>query len=203
MDEEPTVAIPRALLRLAGLVPLLLLLAACSNFHAIDGERAYRAAQPSEAQLTDWIETHGIRTVLRLRGARPGDPDFEAVRRPVEAAGAHLVVVPMSSRARPSRAQLHHLWHVVDTAEKPLLIHCLGGADRSGLASALYQLAQGRDLDSAREQLAFWPYLHTGWKGAWRMDEVLDEFEPYADFLPFPTWLDTVYEGPEPATPAR
>ena len=47
-------------------------------------------------------------------------------------------------------------------AERPLLLKCSGGQDRTGLAAALYllQLKGPGALAEAEAQLAAWPYLH-------------------------------------------
>ena len=48
------------------------------------------------------------------------------------------------------------------TAEAPILIKCSGGADRTGLAAAIYLLDKNglAALGAARRQMAFLPYLH-------------------------------------------
>jgi protein tyrosine/serine phosphatase len=46
---------------------------------------------------------------------------------------------------------------LLQQAPKPILIHCLGGADRSGLVSALYRFAiEGQKPDAADKELSIW-----------------------------------------------
>jgi hypothetical protein len=54
------------------------------------------------------------------------------------------------------------LFDALAAAERPLLLKCSGGQDRTGLAAALYVLqSKGPGaLALAEGQLAFWPYLH-------------------------------------------
>ena len=62
----------------------------------------------------------------------------------------------------PSRSGLAALFDAFAAAERPVLLKCSGGQDRTGLAAALYVL-QSRGpgaLDQAEGQLASWPYLH-------------------------------------------
>ena len=181
---------------------VVLLCAACTNFHAVD-DRMYRSGQPSAEQLREWIDELGIKTVLRLRGGGPGNETYEQSAAPARDAGIAFVHVPISSRSYPSRADLLRLWDVFERAEYPVLVHCYWGADRTGLATGLYVLQRTGDLDLARDQLSFWPYLHTGLKGAWRMDRVFELYAPFATTLSFPTWVRECYvnpeESPEPA----
>ena len=44
---------------------------ALGNFHAVLPGRVYRCAQPSPAELEALIKSHGIRTVINLRGSCP------------------------------------------------------------------------------------------------------------------------------------
>lgn len=54
-------------------------------------------------------------------------------------------------------AQMDDLVALLRRAPKPVLIHCLGGADRSGLAAALYGYAiEGEKPAEANRQLPLW-----------------------------------------------
>jgi undecaprenyl-diphosphatase len=55
------------------------------------------------------------------------------------------------------------LLHIVETAPKPVLIHCNAGADRTGLVAALYQVEHGVAPAQAAKELSLhyghFPYL--------------------------------------------
>jgi hypothetical protein len=70
--------------------------------------------------------------------------------------------VKLSSRNLPSRSGLAALFEAFAAAERPLLLKCSGGQDRTGLAASLYllQLKGPAALAEAEEQLRAWPYLH-------------------------------------------
>ena len=55
-------------------------LRASGNFHEVKAGEFYRSAQPSADALSRYIDRHGIRTVINLRGASPGPPAHEAGR---------------------------------------------------------------------------------------------------------------------------
>lgn len=187
---EPTMA--RAVLIL-----VCAALTSCGNFHVVDPGHYYRCGQLSADGFRDVIEDYGVRTVIRLRGGTPGTDGFEATHTPAKEAGAAFVHIPMTARAMPPKAVLVNLWEAFETAERPILVHCKAGADRTGLASAIYVLHQTGDLRAAREQLHVFPYLHAGWGSTEAMDRVLDMYAPYAAALDFGSWAREVYEDPD------
>ena len=107
------------------------------NFDAIVAREAYRSGQLSGAQLREAIGTLGLRSVINLRG-----PHDEAwYREEIEscaAAGVEHFDLPFSGRELPSPRNILQLMQLLREAPRPLLVHCLGGADRTGLASSLY-----------------------------------------------------------------
>jgi protein tyrosine phosphatase (PTP) superfamily phosphohydrolase (DUF442 family) len=179
---------PRAARRARRWSMALLLLASCTGFREVV-PGVYRDRQPAEDELSAAIEHHGIRTVVMLRRLTEGSAP---TRRAALAADIAFVNVPMSAQRLPPADTLLALWDAIDTAERPLLLHCRAGVDRAGLASALVVLHDTGDLAAARGQLALVPYGHTGW-GTSAMDEVLDLYEPSHGAMPFPQWVREVY----------
>ena len=173
----------------------LLLLAACTGFHEVV-PGVYRDRQPAEDELSAAIEQHGIRTVVMLRKLTEASAP---TRRAALAADGAFVNVPMSAGRLPPPDTLLALWNAIDTAQRPLLLHCRAGVDRTGLASALLVLHDSGNLDAARAELSLLPHGHLGWFGTSAMDEVLARYAPYAGKLTFPEWVRTVYSGKAPA----
>ena len=188
---------PRAL---PGLLLPALLLAGCVNFHVVEPGRFYRSGQPSQRQLEGWIKKYELKTVVSLRGGKPGSPDYEAVRRATGNAGIRFVQHRLTARRYPTKWELLGLWKVLEQGEYPMLVHCQGGADRSGLASGLYLLQRTGDVDKAAAQLRFFPFLHTGWRGAYKLGEVFEMYRPFRDKLSFPEWVEKEYKVPEEDT---
>jgi protein tyrosine phosphatase (PTP) superfamily phosphohydrolase (DUF442 family) len=118
----------------------------------IPGE-IYRSGQLSASELEDAVERWGVRSVLNLRGAAPGSEWYEAEWEVVKRRGLLHIDLRLSADRPPSRAELAQLVSQLDALEKPLLVHCLGGQDRSGLAEALVILHSGGDLEAARHAL--------------------------------------------------
>jgi protein tyrosine/serine phosphatase len=128
-----------------------------ANFHAVAVGVAYRSGQMSAAQLTRAVQQYGIKSIVNLRGENPGSDWHQA-----EIATAAKLKVVYYDRGFGSGDQLtlemmDDLVTVLRQAPKPVLIHCLGGADRSGLVSALYRFAmEGQTPGAACGELSLW-----------------------------------------------
>ncbi|MBK8915955.1 MAG: tyrosine-protein phosphatase [Phycisphaerales bacterium] len=125
------------------------------NFHAIEAGRAYRCAQVREATLPWVVRTHGIRTVVNLRGPNPGTDWYDREVRICDELGVRRIDIRMSASSLPTPENLLLLYDTIRTAEEPLLFHCKSGADRTGMAAAAWRRIQlGEDAATAGRQLS-------------------------------------------------
>jgi len=107
-------------------------LAGVPNLHRVS-ETLYRSAQPT-AEGMRALEKLGIRTVVNLR-AHHSDAD--------ELSGTMLreESIPVDA-LHPRIEDLAHFLRIVNDPQKvPVLVHCQRGADRTGLAVAVYRVA--------------------------------------------------------------
>ena len=169
-----------------------------SNLHAVVAGQIYRSAQPSGDDIDRWVRELGLRSVVNLRGAKGKDDrrwladERSASRRN----GIEHVSLRMSSDDIPPAQTLRELVRILDTAPRPLLLHCAAGAERSGLASAVAVLLQGGDLAAAHAEFALdkgFVYLVNP-----RLPRVLDAYEEWLAGQPttpdrFRTWVMTEY----------
>ena len=66
----------------------------------------------------------------------------------------------MSARDELDKERIEKVLDILLKAPKPILVHCEGGADRSGLISAIWEYAvEGKSAKEASEQLS-WKYFH-------------------------------------------
>lgn len=168
-------------------------LCACTNFHVVEEGRFYRSGQMSAKQFQQTIDRYGIRTVVRLRGR---GSTFRETYKPVVESGLDFVLLRLSARRFPTRAELLGLWDIFATVEYPILVHCAAGADRTGMASTIYVLQRTGDFDQAMGQLAFLPYWHLGWFSVDCIDEVFAMYEPFHGKMSFPDWVREEYRYP-------
>ncbi|MBN9218358.1 MAG: tyrosine-protein phosphatase [Mesorhizobium sp.] len=133
------------------------------NNHEVEPGVLYRSAQLAPEQLDSVIQGRRIRTVINLRGAFPGKLWYEAEVAAVRDAGAQFISLTMSANHQPDAVLLASLEQALRTAPRPILIHCNYGADRTGLASALFELLEeGKPAAEAHAQLSF-RYGHFPW----------------------------------------
>ena len=149
------------------------------NVHEVIAGQFYRSGQLSSAKLADVIERYGIKTVLNLRG-ESRRPWYRNEVEATEKMGARHVDFRMSAASELSVGEIEKLVAVMRNAPKPLLVHCEGGADRSGLAAVIYlQQIAGVNEDVAELQLS--PIFgHIGIMNpfaAHAMDESWEKFE--------------------------
>lgn len=150
------------------------------NFHAVIDEQLYRAAQMNSATLRRWHERHHIASVLNLRGANPGTDWYEDETAATRDLGIAHIDFAMSAAHELNDAEARQLIKTMRDAPKPLLIHCMSGADRTGLAAALYIAAIAKGSEGAAEWQLSPRYGHIGlpWiSRAYPMDETWERLE--------------------------
>ncbi len=113
----------------------------------------YRGAQPSAAGFQE-LATLGVRSVLDLAG---GAGDGQVVRD----GSVKLFHVPMSAWGLHDDLVLQALRIMIDPQNRPLMIHCQHGADRTGALVALYRVvAQGWSKEQAVREMSRGGYHH-------------------------------------------
>jgi len=133
---------------------ILLSLTAC-NFHEIDAGKYFRSAQLDAGGFRSAIGRYGIKTIINLRGARPGEDWYDGERAVASELQVLQIDIPMSSRRLPHKRDLILLLDAFKNAPRPLLVHCLIGADRTGEASAIYEMIyMGKSKEDSLKMLA-------------------------------------------------
>lgn len=153
----------------------------------------WRANQPSPSRFRQYRDRLGIKSVLNLRGTpRQGFYLFEVET--CRKLGLTLHDIAFSARRAPTRAALLELLDLLPRLEKPVLIHCKSGADRTGLVAAIYQMeVEGRPLAEARRQLSF-RYLHVKASHTGVLDQFLDIYEAEAKGRSLRDWVTQDYD---------
>ncbi|MCO5171718.1 MAG: tyrosine-protein phosphatase [Planctomycetes bacterium] len=133
------------------------------------GAEVLRSRQPSPADLVRLQERRGVRTIVSLNGdlderathwedAGPGQsPEGRRVvlREFIAERGLAHEVFHLSASRAPTDAELVAIFRVLlDDSKKPLLLHCRGGSDRTGIISALYEVEfLGASKEEARARM--------------------------------------------------
>lgn len=164
------------------------------NVHAVVPGRVYRSAQLTGHNLADALDTNHIATVVNLRGGSNENDYYRSETQECAERRIDHVDIPFSARYLPPPDRLKKLFFTFDTARYPLLIHCSAGADRTGLASAIYvHLYRHEPLDQAlREQLT-WRHGHFPLGQTRAMDDYFALYRQTGQGLGLREWTLTRY----------
>ncbi len=152
------------------------------NFHAVIPGELYRSAQLSPEQLETYVRDNGIRTIVNLRGENRKSGWYNEEVRTAQRLGIEHVDFKMSARKILTPERADQLVDILRSAQKPILIHCQAGADRSGLVAVIYsQELAGIDPKQAARQFSI-AYGHIGipyLSKTYAMDESLQNLQSY------------------------
>lgn len=134
---------------------LLLWLVVRENFHAITEGELYRSAQLSAARLAEVVAEKDIQTVISLRRPQPDKSWWTEEKATALELGIGHHDIGMDLTFSPRIDDLRKLRDLIQTAPRPILMHCEKGADRTGLAAIMAKLLDGHtSLDEARQQVS-------------------------------------------------
>jgi protein tyrosine/serine phosphatase len=121
----------------------------------IDPGKVFRSGQLDPEALNKLILEKNIKTVINLRGEFPGQKWFDQEFLVTEQLNVALVSVNMILGSIPHRYSLLYLLESLRNAERPILIHCDTGIERTGEASAIYEMIYLRkSKDEAMKMLS-------------------------------------------------
>ncbi|MGO4452435.1 tyrosine-protein phosphatase [Phyllobacterium sp. TAF24] len=154
------------------------------NFHTTLPGELYRSAQPSPSQIAFYKKTYGIRTIINLRGENTGRDWYDKEVAAAKKSGVGHIDFRMSSRQILSQKDAETLLALMKQAEKPILIHCEGGADRTGLAAALYvaAIAHGDEEHAESQFSPRFGHFSIWANPAYAMDMTFEDLEPWLGF---------------------
>ena len=145
------------------------------NLSCVEEGALYRSGQPSARQLGAIVSKHDVRTLVNLRGTDALGKDKRAVDE-VEFAKSHglrYVNIPYSNSG--AQAQIAEFLTVVaDPANRPVLVHCAEGIERTGVMVAAYRMkVQGWPLAKALAEMKQFGFKQ---EKSPKMQEAVEEF---------------------------
>jgi len=148
------------------------------NFHAITPGEAYRSSQMDRDELEHYIRKYGIRSVINLQGRHDSKGWYTEEIDVCLENGARHYDQDLASDRVPSKSEIKELLDIFGTAPRPVLIHCQAGADRSGLAAAMWKMAvDGAPKSEARKQLSVL-FGHVSIGPTRALDEFIEDWHP-------------------------
>jgi protein tyrosine/serine phosphatase len=152
-----------------------------------------RSAQPSPGHLRD-AAGRGVKSIVNLRGDKGASWLMETDA--CERYGLKLVDLPLRSRGAPTTEEIFALEDMFRQVERPFLMHCKSGADRAGLASAIYLLLiENRPVEEAMQQLSL-RFGHIKRANTGILDAFLETYraENAREPISFRDWVNTRYD---------
>jgi protein tyrosine phosphatase (PTP) superfamily phosphohydrolase (DUF442 family) len=98
----------------------------------------WRSNQPDRKRLAEWKE-RGLTRIVNLRA--PNDAFYHIEDWECREFRLELLNFPMPSYRPPTPDQITSFVHLLEGLQKPFVMHCKSGADRTAIASALYLIA--------------------------------------------------------------
>ncbi|MEK9794981.1 MAG: tyrosine-protein phosphatase [Hyphomicrobiales bacterium] len=130
-----------------------------NNFYSIN-EGVYRSGQPSPKLFEQYIIKHNIKSIINLRYSDTSDQDIYLMQKNLcHKHNINMISIPISARRLPEKNKLKLILDTIKKIQKPFLVHCKTGADRTGFFMALYTFYNTNDIELAKKQLSL-KYLH-------------------------------------------
>lgn len=148
------------------------------NFHQITKGEAYRSAQMAGGELEHYINIYHIKSILNLRGREPNESWYnEEIKVSADKAIMHYDI-NLSAYREPTTEKVQALIRLIESVPRPVLIHCQGGADRSGLVAAMWKVIVDKESKSeaGRQLSIFYGHLPFGPTSA--MDHFFENWRP-------------------------
>lgn len=113
----------------------------------------YRSAQPADAESKYIAENFGVKSILNLRDEAEGDW-YREESAAAQRANVQLIDFPISSGHTLSKTDLEKSIAILNSAPKPMLVHCEHSANRTGLMSSIFVKLTGSGSWLAELQLS-------------------------------------------------
>lgn len=111
------------------------------RFYEVEQNQLYRSGYVQPVPLKRVIEDKNIRTILCLLNDEPDNPDQQKEEAVARAKGVKLVRIGMPGDGRGRFEDLDRAAdEMANTADRPILVHCAGGENRTGAVYAAYRM---------------------------------------------------------------
>lgn len=155
----------------------------------------FRSNHPLPHQVAS-AASLGVKTIICLRRKRSVPAAFGLEEEACRRHDIRLIELPLCSRAAPKPEDIERLRRLFNSVRFPILMHCKSGADRAGLAAALYLLLQlETEPSEAARQLAL-RYGHVRQAKTGILDRFIEDYAEHraAHGTSFIDWVRNHYD---------
>ena len=122
------------------------------NFGVVVPGRVYRSGRPDERFIQYLRNTHDIQRIVTLTGSSEA---HEAAKK----MGMEVSSFRWNTNHLPPLSELETVLDILND-DRPVLVHCAGGSDRTGYTVAIYRVRQQKwSIEQAVEEMAL--YWHS------------------------------------------
>ncbi|MDA8104161.1 MAG: dual specificity protein phosphatase family protein [Nitrospiraceae bacterium] len=165
------------------------------NFHQVTPGEAYRSAQLDRDEFKYYIKKYHIKSVVNLRGKNADSPWYKEETEACAEQNVRHFDIPLSATDEPKEEDIRRLIEIFISAPRPLLMHCQAGADRSGLAAAIWKVVVDHEPKSeARKQLSLL-YGHIPIGKTTILDRFFDNWAPVDGVKDQPQYNEKAAQG--------
>jgi protein tyrosine/serine phosphatase len=148
------------------------------NFHPITYGEAYRSAILDRDELEHYVKKYEIKSIVNLLGHHPNELWY---REEIEVSAEYNLKhydVSLPATREPTDEEAGKLVEIFKNAPRPVLIHCKAGADRSGLAAAMWKVIVNKEpkSEAAKELSVLYGHIPIGKTVA--MDQFFKNWNP-------------------------
>jgi protein tyrosine/serine phosphatase len=148
------------------------------NFHPITRGEAYRSALLDRDELEHYIKKYEIKSIINLLGDHPNEPWYREEIEVSTGLNIEHYDLALPPTHEPTEEQARELVEIFKNAPRPVLIHCKAGADRSGLAAAMWKVVVDKEpkSEAAKELSVLYGHIPIGKTIA--MDHFFEKLSP-------------------------
>ncbi len=125
------------------------------NFHIVN-KGVWRSSQPNKESLIR-MKNFGLKTIVNLRGDSTTDVWESKI---ADSLMLHYFNIPLDAGKKQSDKKLNEILSIVlNHSNQPVLIHCLGGKDRTGMVVGIYELiSKMKSLNEVHKEMLMYGY---------------------------------------------
>ncbi len=151
------------------------------NEDVVEAGQLYRSAQLTIPELREDIAKNGILTVINLRGENHAALWYQQELATCRELGVRHIDIHLSGKHLPPPLEIDKLLDALQTAPRPILVHCLTGSDRTGLASCIFLIDQEHVPWKQAEDALSMKFGHIALHPYFRMDEFVQLYGQSSD----------------------
>lgn len=136
------------------------------NFHRVKKRELYRSGQIQKEEF-QLLKDFGVKTIISFNNYEVAGFSAKDEARWAKEQGITFIHEEMHPWNKPSLRHLLRVVELMKNSEKPVLIHCQGGSDRTGMAVAAYKMIyENWSYDAVFNEMLYYGFnrVEYGWQ---------------------------------------